>query len=127
MDASQIQKSYLVHQCRCYFRTVAPEAPMAKKRAFTSAVIELSQFVFETLREDEEFVVRRGRRHNGELSTILLVAPVSEYPVPPSVERLEHEYSLREELDSDWAARPLALVQRDGRLVLILEDAGGEP
>ncbi|HEY2423034.1 MAG TPA: protein kinase, partial [Chthoniobacterales bacterium] len=99
---------------------------MAKTRAFTPAVIELSQYVFETLREDEEFAVRRGRR-NGELPSILLVAPVSEYPVPAILERLEHEYSLREELDSDWAARPLALVQRDGRLVLILEDAGGEP
>src|ERR1700741_1760051 len=98
---------------------------MAKKRAFTSGVIELSQYAFETLREDEEFVVRRGRRRNGELPTILLVAPVSEYPVPAIFERLEHEYSLREELDSDWAARPLALVQREGRLVLILEDAGG--
>jgi PAS domain S-box-containing protein len=100
---------------------------MAKKRAFTSAVIELSQYVFETLREDGDFAVRRGRRRNGELPTILLVAPVSEYPVPAIFERLEHEYSLREELDSDWAARPLALVQREGRLVLILEDAGGEP
>src|ERR1700747_1660896 len=100
---------------------------MAKKRAFSSAGIELSQYVFETLREDEEFAVRRGRKRNGEPPTILLVAPVSEYPVPAILERLEHEYSLREELDSDWAARPLALVQRDRRLTLILEDAGGEP
>jgi len=100
---------------------------MAKKRASTSAVIELSQYVFETLREDADFAVRRGRRRNGEPPTILLVAPVSEYPVPAILDRLEREYSLREELDSDWAARPLALVQLDGRLVLILEDPGGEP
>ena len=93
---------------------------MAKKRASTSAVIELSQYVFETLREDADFAVRRGRRRNGEPPTILLVAPVSEYPVPAILDRLEREYSLREELDSDWAARPLALVQLDGRLVLIL-------
>ena len=93
---------------------------MAKKRASTSAVIELSQYVFETLREDGDFAVRRGRRGKGELPTILLVAPVSEYPVPAILERLEREYSFREELDSEWAARPLALVQRDGRLVLIL-------
>jgi PAS domain S-box-containing protein len=100
---------------------------MPKKRAFTSTVIELSQYAFETLREDEEFALRRGRRRDGALPAILLVAPVSEYPGPAILERLEHEYSLREELDTDWAARPLNLVRREGRPMLILEDAGGEP
>src|SRR5246500_2256544 len=100
---------------------------MGKKRALTSTVIELSHYVFETLREDEEFAFRRGRKRDGTLPTILLLAPVSEYPVPAISERLEHEYSLREELDSAWAARPLTLVHREGRPTLILEDAGGEP
>src|SRR4030088_3607581 len=90
-------------------------------------MIELSRYVFETLREDEEFAFCRGRRDDGELPTILLVAPVSEHPVPAILERLEHEYSLRDELDSDWAARPLTLVRREGRPMLILEDPGGEP
>jgi PAS domain S-box-containing protein len=100
---------------------------MAKKRALTSTVIELSQYVFETLREDEEFAFRRGRRDDGILPSILSVAPVSEYPVPAILERLEHEYSLREELNAEWAARPLTLVRSEGRPVLILEDVGGEP
>src|ERR1700676_2512346 len=90
-------------------------------------MIELSRYVFETLREDEEFAFCRGRRDDGELPTILLVAPGSEHPVPGILKRLEHEYALRTELDSDWAARPLTLVRREGRLMLILEDAGGEP
>src|SRR5882757_1493543 len=90
-------------------------------------MIELSRYVFETLREDEEFAFCRGRRDDGELLTILLVAPVSEHPVPAVLERLEHEYSLRAELDSEWAARPLTLVRREGRTMLILEDPGGEP
>src|SRR6266478_2830651 len=90
-------------------------------------MIELSRYVFETLREDEEFAFCRGRRDDGELLTILLVAPVSEHPVPAILERLEHEYSLRDELDSGWAARPLTLVRREGRPMLILEDTGGEP
>src|SRR5882757_10079398 len=90
-------------------------------------MIELSRYVFETLREDEEFAFCRGRRDDGELLTILLVAPVSEHPVPAVLERLEHEYSLRPELDSDWAARPLTLARREGRPMLILEDPGGEP
>src|SRR6266403_857585 len=90
-------------------------------------MIELSRYVFETLREDEGFAFCRGRKIDGKLPTILLVAPLSEHPVPAVLERLEHEYSLRDELDSDWAARPLTLVRREGRPMLILEDAGGEP
>ena len=90
-------------------------------------MIELSRYVFETLREDEGFTFCRGRKNDGELPTILLVAPVSKHPVPAILERLEHEYSLRDELDSDWAARPLTLVRREGGPMLILEDPGGEP
>jgi hypothetical protein len=57
-------------------------------------VIELSRYVFETLREDEECAFCRDRKDDGELTGILLVAPVSERPVPGILERLEHEYSL---------------------------------
>ena len=89
-------------------------------------MIELSKYAFETLREDEEFVLERGRGDR-DLSAILVVAPVSERPVPGVLERLEHEYALRSELDSDWAARPLTLACIDGRPTLILEDPGGEP
>jgi PAS domain S-box-containing protein len=90
-------------------------------------MIELSGYVFETLREDQEFAFCRGRRDDGEPPTILLTAPVSEHPVPAILERLEHEYALRAELDLEWAARPLTLDRREGRSMLILEDPGGEP
>ena len=40
---------------------------------------------------------------------------------------MEHEYSIKEELDTDWAAQPIALQRRDGRTMLLLEDPGGEP
>ena len=55
-------------------------------------MIELSRYVFETLREDEEFVLERGQGDR-DLSAILVVAPVSEHPVPGILERLEHEYA----------------------------------
>src|ERR1700738_3351091 len=90
-------------------------------------MIELSRYVFETLRKDEQFAFCRGRRDDGELPTILSLTPVSEHPVPAILERLEHEYALRDELDSDWAARPLTLVRRERRPRLIREDPGGEP
>ena len=40
---------------------------------------------------------------------------------------MEHEFSLRTELDSAWAIRPLELMQYKGRTILVLEDPGGEP
>ncbi|MFZ0506225.1 MAG: protein kinase, partial [Chthoniobacterales bacterium] len=90
-------------------------------------MIDLSRYQFEKLREDEEFALFRGRSNDGDLPTILLASPVSEHPVPGTLERLEHAYSLRNELDSDWAVRPLALTQREGRPMLVFEDPGGEP
>jgi len=66
-------------------------------------LIELSNYAFEPLRKGEEYILYSGWS-DGELPAILVVAPVSEYPALETLERLQHEYSLRDELDSDWAA-----------------------
>jgi serine/threonine protein kinase len=50
-----------------------------------------------------------------------------DHPLPSSLERLYHEYGLKNELDSAWAVRPLELVRDGGRKMLVLEDPGGEP
>src|SRR5258708_20027731 len=99
---------------------------MAKKRSSTSTVIEPSRHVYQTLRADEEFSVCRARR-DGEQSTVLVVAPVSEYPALGSLARLENEYSLRDELDPDWALRPLALTPPEGGMMLVLHDPVDPP
>jgi hypothetical protein len=44
-----------------------------------------------------------------------------------TAKRLEHEFSLREDLHPEWAIRPLALVENDGWPMLVLDDPGGEP
>ena len=62
-----------------------------------------------------------------DTSQILVLSPVAEYPAPESLKRLEHEYSLREELDPAWAARPMAIARHWDRTVLVLEDPGGVP
>jgi predicted ATPase/C4-dicarboxylate-specific signal transduction histidine kinase len=85
--------------------------------------VDPSAYVHETLRADEEFSLCRVREE-GEPSTVLVVAPVSEYPSPGSLARLEHAYSLRDELDSDWAVRPVALNRQGRRIELVLEDPG---
>jgi PAS domain S-box-containing protein len=59
------------------------------------------------------------------LTPILLVA--AEETSLGCVERLEHEYALKPELDAEWAARPVALTHDNGRKTLVLEDPGGTP
>ena len=83
---------------------------------------ELSSYVFSPLREGD-IALYRGSG-NG-LAPILLVA--AEDTSLGSVERLEHEYALKGELDADWAARPVALTHHNGRMTLVLEDPGGAP
>jgi hypothetical protein len=62
---------------------------------------------FEVLRKDEEFVLYRGRSKDDSFQ-VLVLSPVAEYPSPESLKRLDHEYSLRENLDARWTALPRA-------------------
>ena len=85
--------------------------------------MERSQYVLESLRKDEEFVLYRGERSNQAGSPfVLLLAPGSTRPALETLKKLEHEYSLRDELDSTFAVRPLALTQQQGQMTLVLED-----
>src|SRR5215468_4588083 len=79
--------------------------------------------------EDGERVFHRGWRldDEGKRRGVLLVAPAAEHPSRSNLDRLTHEYELKDELDGTWAVRPLELVRDAGRTMLVLEDAGGEP
>jgi len=79
--------------------------------------------------EDGERIFRREWRMDvrGERRAVLIVLPAGERPSPVILDRLAHEYELRDALDGAWAARPLELVRDDGRTTLTLEDFGGEP
>src|SRR3954469_11958173 len=92
--------------------------------------MELSDYLLETLRQDDELVLYRGRHPRpGEMDppTMLLLTPRAERPAPASLRGMEQEYSVRAELDPGWAAQPLALVSHSGRTMLVLADPGGEP
>ena len=91
-----------------------------------AALNDLSGYALETLREDRDFILYRGRNHN-DGSSVLALGPVEGRFAPDSLKRLEHECSLASELDSSWAVRPRALTHHAGRTLLILEDMGGEP
>jgi PAS domain S-box-containing protein len=85
-----------------------------------------SEHPSETLWEDGEFVVSRGV-WDGEPFPLLAVRPSSPQPSPETLARLQRAHALREEIDPAWAARPLRLESRQGRLTLVCEDPGGDP
>ena len=57
----------------------------------------------------------------------LAVLPAAGDPTPGSLNRLAHEYELKDQLDAAWAVRPLELVRERGATVLVLEYHDGEP
>src|SRR5262249_26339154 len=83
----------------------------------------------QVLWKDGERVFHRGWRldADGKRRDVLITVPAADHPSRSSLERLMHEYELKDELDEAWALRPLELVRDAGRTMLVLEDAGGEP
>ena len=83
---------------------------------------------FEVLSEDGGLILGRAwRERAGDArKDVLIVLPGSEQPALTTLDRLAHEYSFKDDLDSTWAARPLELVRDRGQSILVLEDPGGE-
>jgi PAS domain S-box-containing protein len=83
----------------------------------------------DVLSEDSGIVLARARRDDLEEGAgfVLIKFAASEQPAPATLDRLAHEYSLKHELDSTWAVRPLELVRDWRQTVLVLEDLEGEP
>src|SRR5260370_12824557 len=82
----------------------------------------------QVLWEDGGLAFCRGWRDNtdGRRNGVLIVLPASEQPTPATLDRLAHEYSFKDELNSTWAVRPLEVVRDRGRTLLVLDDPGGE-
>ncbi len=51
----------------------------------------------------------------------------ADHPTLESINRLTHEYELKDYLDTAWALRPVELVRDPRRPMLVVEYAGGEP
>ncbi len=79
--------------------------------------------------EDGDRIVCRGWRDDvdGNRNTVLVVRSATEQPTSDSLNRLTHEYALKDDLDNAWSARPVALTQYNNRMTLVLEDPGGTP
>ena len=91
-------------------------------------MVQLSEYVLESLSAGEEFTLYRGRhRAQPDAPSILVLAAASIHPGRESLKRLEHEFSLRGQLDPAWAVRAISLSQYNSRSVLVLADPGGVP
>src|ERR1700676_1181820 len=80
----------------------------------------------QVLWEDDERVFCRGHV-NGDRTSVLAVLPAAEHPTPATLDRLAHEYELKDELDGAWGGRRLRLVRGRGRTMLLLKDADSAP
>ena len=92
--------------------------------------MSVSGYILEPIREDDEFVLYRGRGRGTRTDkpVVLVLKPAAARPRLQSLNKLKHEYSLRDELLPEWAIRPLSLSQDDnGQATLVYECPGGEP
>jgi PAS domain S-box-containing protein len=77
----------------------------------------------ETLRDDGDLVLARRRNERTPLLTLSVTA---RHPARRVVRRLQHEYSLRGELDPEWAVRPIDFLEEEEGPALTFEDPGGQ-
>ena len=83
----------------------------------------------QVLWSDGERVFCRGSQEEpgGDRRTVLGVIPAADNRTAVCLDRLAHEYSLKDDLDAPWAVRPLDLVRDHGRTMLVLDDPGAVP
>jgi serine/threonine protein kinase len=87
-------------------------------------VEELTRYEFETLSDDGSLALFRGRSRDGQ-SSILVRCPSGNSFTTIEHERLSREYSLANEFDEAWAARPRLLGEWAGKPALVMSDPGG--
>jgi serine/threonine protein kinase len=87
-------------------------------------LVRLSEYFLGRLRGDGEFTLYRAHAKQIEPPSVLLPAPDSTRPSTETLEKIDHECSLRSELKPDFAVRPLALSERGAPITLVLEYPG---
>src|SRR5262249_40921877 len=76
----------------------------AGSRGWSLIVIDLSQYRLETLHQDGEFILYRGRCETAETSppSILVLSPVMDRPASATLRKIKQEFSFRDELNPAW-------------------------
>lgn len=89
--------------------------------------MEVSRYIFEPLRRDDDFILYRSHSRLEEQTSLLLLASIVTRPPIDTIRKIENEYSLRGERGDSWAVKPLTLSKYNGPTALVLEDPSGEP
>jgi len=76
---------------------------------------------------DRAFCRLKGNDAQENIHAFVPTLSDAEHPTLESINRLTHEYDLKDSLDSAWALRPVELVRERGRMMLVVQYAGGEP
>jgi predicted ATPase/GAF domain-containing protein len=92
-------------------------------------MVENAPEPLQVLWQDGERIFCRASRDGpgGDRGNVIVVLLASESPTTVSLNRLAHEYGLKDHLDAPWAVQPLDLVRERGRIMLVLNDPGAEP
>lgn len=89
-----------------------------------TSMMNLSTYKLTTLSDDTKFVLSRATQSGAP--PLLLLAPTDAQRAVTGACPLQRALSLRAELHSAWATRPIAVVECDGRPTLVSEDPGAE-
>src|SRR5258706_326912 len=81
----------------------------------------------EVLWEDAERTFCRLAQDGGDKHAFVPIHSGVGHPTLESINRLAHEYELKDYLDSAWALRPVEFVRERGQTLLAVEYAGGAP
>ncbi len=81
--------------------------------------------ITEVIYEGINTIIYRGTSHLGQQKVILKILK-EDYPTLDAITRLKHEYKVTENLDLEGVVKILRLETEQNRLVLVLEDFGGQ-
>ncbi len=81
--------------------------------------------ITEVIYEGINTIIYRGTSHLNQQKVILKILK-DDYPALDAITRLKHEYKITENLDLENIAKILRLETEQNRLVLVLEDFGGQ-
>ncbi|MDY6898027.1 MAG: ATP-binding sensor histidine kinase [Cyanobacteriota bacterium] len=81
--------------------------------------------IIEVIHEGTNTIIYRGTSHSNQQKVILKILK-EDYPTLDAITRLKHEYKITENLDLEAVVKILRLETKQNRLVLVLEDFGGQ-
>jgi PAS domain S-box-containing protein len=91
--------------------------------------MDLTEYILEPLRKQEEFILYRGRHQNPDQTdqpSVLLMAPIPRHPASSELRHHGHENPFKSELEAASELRPISVAQYDGQAVLVFENPGDE-